>query len=88
MVELDGPIEDEARTYVRDKIAPLARYAPEPTEFAHVRLFKTGPRTFAVHANLDVNGIPVFAKNEAATVEEEVDAVQNQLHSQLLKLHD
>ena len=88
VVELDGPIADGARTYARDKIAPLARYAPEPTEFAHVRLFKTGPRTFAVHANLDVNGTPVYAKNEAVTVEQAVDAVQDQLHSQLLKMHN
>lgn len=88
VVELDGPIADGARNYAREKIAPLARYAPEPTEFAHVRLFKTGQRTFAVHANLDVNGTPVFAKKEAATIEEAVDAVQDQLHSQLLKLHN
>ncbi|HEX7304708.1 HPF/RaiA family ribosome-associated protein [Lentzea sp.] len=88
VVELDGPVSDRARHYARDKIAPLARYAPEPTEFAHVRIFKTGPRTFAVHANLDVNGTPVVGKAQAGTAEEAVDAVQDLLHTQLLRMRN
>lgn len=71
--------EDEGR-YAHDKIASLARYAPEPTEFARVRLTPIGPRTIAVHVNLDVNGTPLAAKVEAPTFEEAVDAVQDQLH--------
>ncbi|GGU50151.1 HPF/RaiA family ribosome-associated protein [Lentzea flava] len=88
VVELDGPIAHRAKQYARDKITPLARYAPKPTRFAHVRLTTTGPRTIAVHANLDVDGTSVVAKAEAATFEEAVDAVHDQLHSRLLKLHN
>ncbi len=87
-VELDGRIAPEARRYAHDKLAPLARYAPEPTEFAHVRLSMTGPRTITVHVNLDVNGTPVIAKAEAATFEEAVNAVHDQLHNRLLKMHN
>ena len=62
-----------------DKIAPLARYAPEPTEFARVRLIPDGPRTIAVHATLDVDGTQVFAKAEEA-----VDRVHDELQTLLL----
>lgn len=88
VVELDGRIAAEARQYAHDKISTLARYAPEPTEFAHVRLTPNGPRTITVHANLDVNGTPVVAKAEAPTYEEAVDAVHDQLHSRLLRMHN
>ncbi|MDX8034920.1 HPF/RaiA family ribosome-associated protein [Lentzea sp. BCCO 10_0856] len=88
VVELDGRIATEARKYAHDKITPLARYSPELTEFAHVRLAATGPRTITVHVNLDVNGTPVVAKAEAATFEEAVDAVHDQLHSRLLRMHN
>ncbi|SFR02158.1 Ribosome-associated translation inhibitor RaiA [Lentzea waywayandensis] len=88
VVELDGEIAEQARQYTRDKIAPLARYAPQPTEFARVRLIRTGPRAIAVHANLDVNGTPVVAKAEAATFEEAVDLVHDQLQNRLLKMHN
>ena len=87
-VELDSGIAAEARRYAHDKIAPLARYAPKPTEFAHVRLNTTGPRTIAVHVNLDVDGTPVIAKAEAATYEEAVNAVHDQLQTRLLKMHN
>ncbi|MFJ8962601.1 HPF/RaiA family ribosome-associated protein [Lentzea sp. NPDC102401] len=88
VVELDDRIEDQAKQYAHDKIAPLARYAPHPTEFARVRLTTTGPRTISVHVNLDVNGTPVIGKAEAGTFEEAVDAVQAQLHNRLLRLHN
>jgi ribosome-associated translation inhibitor RaiA len=88
VVEVDGQVATEARQYAHDKIAPLARYAPEPTEFARVRFTTTGPRTISVHVNLDVNGTPVVGKAEAATFEEAVDAVQDQLRTRLLKMHN
>ncbi|HEX8866079.1 MAG TPA: HPF/RaiA family ribosome-associated protein [Lentzea sp.] len=88
VVELDGGIAAEARQYALGKIRPLARYAPEPTEFAHVRLTTTGPRAITVHANLDVNGTPVVAKAEAPTFEEAVDTVHDQLHARLLRMHN
>ena len=88
VVELDGRIAARARRYAHDKISTLARYAPEPTEFAHVRITTNGPRTITVHANLDVNGTPVIAKAEAPTFEEAVDAVHDQLHGRLLRMHN
>lgn len=88
VVELGAGIAADAKRYAHDKIAPLARYAPRPTEFAHVRLSRTGPRTITVHANLDVDGTAVVAKAEAPTFEEAVDAVHGQLHTRLLKLHN
>ena len=87
VVEVDD-VAAEAKQYAHDKIAPLARYAPQPTQFARVRLTTTGPRTIAVHVNLDVNGTQVVAKAEAPTYEEAVDAVQDQLHQRLLKMHN
>lgn len=88
VVELGDRIAAEAKQYAHDKIATLARYAPEPTEFARVRLTTDGPRMIAVHANLDVNGTHVVAKAEAPTFEEAVDAVHDQLHIRLLKMHN
>jgi len=88
VVELDDRIAAEAKQYAHDKIAPLARYAPEPAEFAHVRLTQAGPRAIAVHVNLDVNGTQVVANVEAPTFTEAVDAVHDQLRSRLLKLHN
>lgn len=87
-VELDDRIAARARRYAHDRISPLARYAPEPTDFAHVRLIAVGPRTIAAHVNLDVNGTPVVAKAEAATFEEALDAVRDQLHGRLLRMHN
>lgn len=88
VVEADRRIAADARQYAHDKIVTLARYAPEPTEFARVRLTATGPRTISVHVNLDVNGTPVIGRAEAPTFEEAVDAVHDQLHVSLLKMRD
>jgi ribosome-associated translation inhibitor RaiA len=88
VVEVGHDVAAEARQYAHDKIAPLARYAPRPTRFARVRLTADGPRTIAVHVNLDVNGTLVVAKAEAPTFEEAVDAVRDQLHGRLLKMHN
>jgi ribosome-associated translation inhibitor RaiA len=88
VVELDDGIAAEAKQYAHDKIASLARYAPEPTEFARVRLTPIGPRTIAVHVNLDVNGTQVVAKAEAPTFTEAVDAIHDQLRSRLTKMHN
>ncbi|MDX8052163.1 HPF/RaiA family ribosome-associated protein [Lentzea sp. BCCO 10_0798] len=88
VVELDDRIAVAAKQYAHDKIAPLARYAPEPAEFAHVRLIQAGPRAIAAHVNLDVNGTQVVAKAEAPTFTEAVDAVHDQLRSLLVKMHN
>ena len=88
VVELDERIAAEARQYAHDKIAPLARYAPRPTEFAHVRLAPAGPRAVTVHVNLDVNGTQVVAKTEAPTFTEAVDAIHDQLRVRLIKMHN
>ncbi|SDH59779.1 putative sigma-54 modulation protein [Lentzea fradiae] len=88
VVELADKVPAAARQYAHDKIAPLARYAPEPTEFAHVRLMADGPRAIAVHVNLDVNGTPVVARTEAPTFEEAVDHAHDQLQNQLVKMRD
>ncbi|MGW4213583.1 HPF/RaiA family ribosome-associated protein [Lentzea sp. NPDC004789] len=87
-IELDGRIAAAARQYAHDKIAPLARYAPEPAQFAHVRLTLAGARRIAVHVNLDVNGTHIVAKAEAPTFTEAVDAVHDHLRGQLLKMHN
>lgn len=88
VVELDGGIPAEAGQYAHDKIAPLGRYAPEPTAFARVRLTTDGPRAISVHVNLDVNGTPVVAKAEAPTFTEAVDHAHDQLQNQLVKMHN
>lgn len=88
VVELAGDVPAAAKQYAHDKIAPLARYAPEPTEFARVRVTADGPRTIVVAANLDVNGTPVVARTEAPTFEEAVDHVHDQLQAQLVKMRD
>jgi ribosomal subunit interface protein len=80
--------DQAAREYARDRIAPLARFAPELTNYAHVRIVNAGPRTVEVHANLDVNGTPVVAQAEAGTVTEAIDAVRDHLHRQLVKMHN
>ncbi|GAB2817563.1 HPF/RaiA family ribosome-associated protein [Lentzea nigeriaca] len=87
-IELDDRIAASARQYAYDKVAPLARYAPEPTGFAHVRLTLAGARMVAVHVNLDVNGTPVVAKAEAPTFTEAVDIVHDHLRTLLLKMHN
>ena len=88
VVEVGDGIAPGARQYAHGRIAPLARYAPRPTPFAHVRLTTTGPRTISVHVNVDVDGTPVVGRAEAATFEEAVDAVRDQLHHRLLKMHN
>jgi ribosome-associated translation inhibitor RaiA len=88
VIELDNGIAVEAKQYAHDKIAPLARYAPEPAQFAHVRLTFAGARSIAVHVNLDVNGKQVVAKAEAPTFTEAVDAVHDHLRGQLFKMHN
>jgi ribosome-associated translation inhibitor RaiA len=87
-IELDGRVGEEAKQYAHDRLAPLARFAPEPTEFAHVRLSHAGARMIAVHVNLDVNGTHVVAKAEAPTFTEAVDAVHDHLRGMLLKMHN
>jgi ribosomal subunit interface protein len=81
-------VDQTARDYAHDRIAPLARFAPEPTTYAHVRIVNAGPRTVEVHANLDVNGTPVVAQAEAQTATEAIDAVRDHLHRQLVKMHN
>jgi ribosomal subunit interface protein len=88
VVEAGEETSQDARQYAHDRIAPLARFAPEPTTYAHVRIAHTGPRTIKVHANLDVNGTQVVAQAEAGTVTEAVDAVRDHLHRQLVKMHN
>ncbi|NUT46699.1 MAG: hypothetical protein HOV94_05165 [Saccharothrix sp.] len=88
VVELDDRIAAAARKYAHGKIAALARYAPRPVEFAHVRLTLAGARVVAVHVNLDVDGTHVVATAQAPTFTEAVDAVHDQLRSQLLKRHN
>jgi ribosome-associated translation inhibitor RaiA len=88
VVEVGDGVTAEAGQYAHAKIAPLARYAPKPTPFARVRLTRPGPRTISVHVNLDVNGTSVVGKAEAATFEEAVDAVHDQLHGRLLRMHN
>ncbi|GLY49839.1 HPF/RaiA family ribosome-associated protein [Lentzea sp. NBRC 102530] len=88
VVELGDGIATGARQYAHDRIAPLARYAPRPAPFAHVRLTTTGPRTISVHVNVDVDGTPVLGRAEAVSFEEAVDAVRDQLHNKLLKMHN
>ncbi|WP_086664206.1 HPF/RaiA family ribosome-associated protein [Lentzea kentuckyensis] len=81
-------VDQTAKEYAHDRIAPLARFAPEPTTYAHVRIVNAGPRTVEVHANLDVNGTPVVAQAEAQTATEAIDAVRDHLHRQLVKMHN
>ena len=88
VVDAGDQTSPDARQYAHDRIAPLARFAPEPTNYAHVRIAHPGPRTVEVHANLDVNGTRVVAQAEANTVTEAVDAVRDHLHRQLLKMHN
>lgn len=88
VVELDDRIPAQAKQYAHDKIAPLARYAPQPTEFAHVRIVPAGQHEIAVHVNLDVNGTQVVAKAEAPTFTEAVDAIHDQLRGRLVKMHN
>lgn len=85
VVETD---DQAAREYAHDRIAPLARFAPEPTTYAHVRIVTAGARTVEVRANLDVNGTPVVAQAEAETATEAIDAVRDHLQSQLSKMHN
>jgi ribosomal subunit interface protein len=80
--------DQAVQEYARERIAPLARFAPEPTTYAHVRVVAAGPHTVEVHANLDVNGTSVVAQAEAETATEAIDAVRDRLHSQLTKLHN
>ncbi|MFC3895192.1 HPF/RaiA family ribosome-associated protein [Lentzea rhizosphaerae] len=79
--------DQTAREYAHDRIAPLARFAPEPTTYAHVRIVTASPRTIEVRVNLDVNGTPVVAQAQAETATEAIDAVRDHLHSQLTKMH-
>ncbi|WP_086668554.1 HPF/RaiA family ribosome-associated protein [Lentzea kentuckyensis] len=88
VVEAGEQVSPDARQYAHDRIAPLARFAPEPTTYAHVRIVNAGARTVKVHANLDVNGTPVVAQAEADTVTEAIDAVRDHLHRQLVKMHN
>lgn len=81
-------VDQTAKEYAHDRIAPLARFAPEPTTYAHVRIVITGPRTVRVNANLDVNGTQVVAQAEAQTATEAIDAVRDHLQRQLVKMHN
>lgn len=88
VVEADDQAPEGAAQYAHDKIASLGRFAPQPTTFARVRITFAGPRTIAVHANLDLNGTSVVAQAEAGTAMEAIDAVRDHLHRQLIKLHN
>lgn len=87
VVTLRGKVARGDRSYARDKIRHVLRFAPAPVLYAKVVLTAEPdpgrPRPAVAEVNLDVDGRPVRVKVAAATMHEAVDLLEARLRRRL-----
>ncbi|WP_327045306.1 HPF/RaiA family ribosome-associated protein [Microbispora sp. NBC_01189] len=90
VVETSGQVPAEAITEARERVAALARFTGRPILAARVTLKHSPglapPDRYAARAVLDVNGQPLHAHADAATMDGAIAEMQDRLRTELARL--
>ncbi|WP_169989166.1 MULTISPECIES: HPF/RaiA family ribosome-associated protein [unclassified Microbispora] len=90
VVATSGKVPAEAVTEARERVAALARFTDRPILAARVTLtYSPGPAPqdrCTARAVIDVNGRPLHAHADAATMDGAIAEVQDRLRTELARL--
>jgi ribosome-associated translation inhibitor RaiA len=87
-MQINGAVPQGARDYAVEKVSALARLCPRPILAVRISFGVGDAGGASAAASLDVNGTPIRAHADEATLHEAVDVLQARLRTRLVRHED